>query len=863
MTLRTQRVPLVVLLAPVLLAPGPLAPQLRPAPALHEAYFLWDEGRYVESMEAYLEVLEGPEGATHRREAALLTGELHPVEEVDDDGRFLRVSQDGRWVAWSREGEGGWRTHVEPVEGGRRVTLPALRVVLSSASTAAWVDGTRLRLHDLAAGREIPLGREAEEALAPLQVVGLAFAPEGRILYLAAGREDEVGLYRLESPSSRLEPLDTGVPVAVDPRPAAGGRVLVFTVPDRSPLADPDEETVPTGGPAVGALDLISGRTLVLPWAIGPSLSRDGSFLAVLTPSGDGAPSRILGVPLRDGVPASEEELRPLVETYHPVGGPAVSPDGSRLAYTFMPHTDWEVFVVPTDGSAAPDPGVNADPEEGVLRVTREAQHDQFPVWVDGTRLVAMKGEFRHRRSYLYDLGTGEAYRLFHSNTLRTIAPEYEWLPTPDGRFVFVAAERDGNTIAPERAVHRVDLTREVGLEEVTARVRANLRAERALIEAGAAAFTPIWDQVSEVTSQVSPGRIHHYAQVLYRMGSKFVTRPGNALAVEYLRETLESWGYDVELQWFEARGARSANVVATLPGTENPELVYVISSHFDSVLRSPGADDNSSGTTALLEAARVLRGHPRKATIQFAFLTAEEAGLLGAREFVRRAIEERKRITGVLNNDMVGWGRSHRLDNTVRHSNPAIRDLQHAAAHFFSELITYDALYYRGTDAAVFFEAYGDIVGGIGSYPVLGNPNYHQPTDRVETVDHRLVAEVSRATVAAIMLMADSPSRLEGLRVVGTAGGLDRGEEGTVEVAWTAAPEAGITGYRIRVETPRPGGPPSVRDGGTVREARARVAGVRPGEVVAVRAVRGSGTEGWAWARVGITPARTPNGEP
>ena len=45
-----------------------------------------------------------------------------------------------------------------------------------------------------------------------------------------------------------------------------------------------------------------------------------------------------------------------------------------------------------------------------------------------------------------------------------------------------------------------------------------------------------------------------------------------------------------------------TANVVATLAGTENPDLIYVVSSHFDSALVSPGADDDSSGTAALLE---------------------------------------------------------------------------------------------------------------------------------------------------------------------------------------------------------------------------------------------------------------------
>ena len=91
------------------------------------------------------------------------------------------------------------------------------------------------------------------------------------------------------------------------------------------------------------------------------------------------------------------------------------------------------------------------------------------------------------------------------------------------------------------------------------------------------------------------------------------------------------------------------------------------------------------------------------------------------------------------------------RLDNTIRYANAGLRDLQHAAAFQFSDLITYDAHYYKFTDAHSLVDGFGDVVAGIGSYPVLGNPHYHQPHDVLETVSHRLVAEVARTTLASV----------------------------------------------------------------------------------------------------------------
>src|SRR5262249_58776106 len=161
-----------------------------------------------------------------------------------------------------------------------------------------------------------------------------------------------------------------------------------------------------------------------------------------------------------------------------------------------------------------------------------------------------------------------------------------------------------------------------------------------------------------------------------------------------------------------------------------------------DSVEAGPGADDDASGTAALLEAARVLAGHPLPATVIFASMTGEEGGLLGSREFVRRAVEGKLHVAGVLNNDMIGWMNDERMDNTIRYSNPGIRDIQHAAAMQFTKLITYDALYWKGTDAMSFYDAYGAIIAGIRSHPGLCSPYYHQDSGLLEHQNHPLIAE-------------------------------------------------------------------------------------------------------------------------
>jgi hypothetical protein len=689
-------------------------------------------------------------------EIARLTGELHPVRQIDDDGRAVQLSPDGRFLRWVRGAGPDAVTRVARVADFSVVAEIAAEVsALSATGEIAYVSSGQVRVRDLESGAEsaVPVG-----GLVPVQLV---YAPDGGDLFMAAGDPAEEGRLRVlrRAADGTFVTLDFGPGHASSPLPVRGGRLLVFLRPATSPLA-PNAPPLgtPASPPGIGIHDLATGET-VQPEGSQPSVARNGSYMAFIrTEVGeDGiALNRLVGVPLSGASPLAGV-ARPdvLFESTRPVGNPAVSPSGARVAFRHQPYASWDLYVAERPGGASVRP------------ITRDAEHDRLPTWLTETTLLGMKGEPRHTRASLYDLGeTREPYRLFHNNTLRTISPEYEWAPHPDSTGVVIVADRDGDTISPERGVFWVDLTRTVTAEELGSRLSSALQAEVDLRERGREMFASMMEEVAAVTEEISVSRIYAHAAELHAFDSKFYTEPGNALAIAYLTDALEGMGYEVEQQWFEPRedGVRSANVIATLAGTASPELVYVVSSHFDSVIGSPGADDNSSGTTALLEAARVLREHPRRATIQFAFLTAEEAGLRGAREFVRRAQAEGKQIVGVLNNDMVGWGGTPRLDDTVRYSSDEIRDIQHAAAILFSDLITYDARYYLGTDAGVFYEAYGDIAGGIGSYPVLGNPNYHQPTDRLDTVNHRLVAEVSRTTVATIMLLADRAERVGNL---------------------------------------------------------------------------------------------------
>lgn len=814
-------------------AAGATSTAMSTAARWEQAELAWTAGDYVRALTGITSVLDAPDAAQFRERAALLTGENWHTSLVAENARAPRWSPDGTRAVYETGAGTARLSRVVAVRDG----FPLLAEVAGSGLVfepkgehVAYLAGqgadTRVMLRNLSTQAETALSLPG---LIPAQVL---YADNTSVLVVAAPADSvRTSLYRVSPGSAPVRISRTSTTVA-DVRLSRDGRVAIYSVGGRSPLqvstgrgfaAAPAERQFALLNLASGEERVVSGES--------PVLSADGAAVAYITR--DDAATSVEMLATQGGSQSVKVHT-----TSDPLTALAITPDGSRVTFQQMPREDWELFTASRDGGE-------------VTRVTREIQHDLLPQWLTNDRLLAVVGEARHRRSYLYT--GGQRIRLFHNNTVRTIAPEYEWVPSPNGDKLLIVAERDGDTVTPHRFLWCMDLTREVTLAEVRSRIESNLAAERQLRTAGERAFAPIAADVRRAVSEVSTDRVYRYAFDLFQFDSKHVSQPGNALARTYLTDTYRSFGFrDVRAQSFEARGAvnaptiPTANILAVLPGTTHPELVYVISSHFDSRAQGPGADDNTSATSVLLETARVLASRPQAATIIFASLTGEESGLLGSREFVRVAKAENMQLAGVLNNDMVGWANDQRLDNTIRYSNPGIRDLQHAAAMQFSNLITYDAFYYKSTDAQAFYDGYGDVVGGIGSYPVLGNPHYHQSHDVLETINHQLVAEVTKTTVASIMYLASAPSRLRDFTA-------SAGNAGAAELTWRASPEKDVVKYVV--EWGPADAPSKYRKEVTV--PRAVVENAPAGTVIAVKAVNKRGLYGWDWARAQLGAAR------
>jgi Zn-dependent M28 family amino/carboxypeptidase len=115
-------------------------------------------------------------------------------------------------------------------------------------------------------------------------------------------------------------------------------------------------------------------------------------------------------------------------------------------------------------------------------------------------------------------------------------------------------------------------------------------------------------------------------------------------------------------------RDAVSSSVVAVLKGDDPDGRTYVMSSHYDSrntdnndgIHDAPGADDNGSAVSAVIEAARALAPHQLHATIIFAAFDGEEQGLYGSDHYAKLLKTGDVNVQGDLNNDIIGSSHGH-----------------------------------------------------------------------------------------------------------------------------------------------------------------------------------------------------------
>lgn len=129
--------------------------------------------------------------------------------------------------------------------------------------------------------------------------------------------------------------------------------------------------------------------------------------------------------------------------------------------------------------------------------------------------------------------------------------------------------------------------------------------------------------------------------------------------ATQYVYECMVRLGLDVSYQPWSSDPYSGRNVIGELPGELYPDEVVLVTAHLDDmppVGIAPGADDNASGSTAVLVSAEILSGYRFARTLRFVFFTGEEQGLLGSKAYADQLAAANQDVVAVYNMDMIAW---------------------------------------------------------------------------------------------------------------------------------------------------------------------------------------------------------------
>lgn len=276
----------------------------------------------------------------------------------------------------------------------------------------------------------------------------------------------------------------------------------------------------------------------------------------------------------------------------------------------------------------------------------------------------------------------------------------------------------------------------------------------------------------------------------------------GNQLQIAtWLADQFESYGYsDTHFHEFPLQNTTQYNVIATIPGYQYPERLILVSAHYDSqslnssnFVWAPGADDNASGTAALLEMARVMKAtsYQSRYSIVFIAFAAEEGPGAGSQAYCDWAHSQNLDIRMMVNMDMIGS--NHPTGNQFR-------------------VVPFTGFLTEGTESILFSEPYsalepvaGEVnLGGDGyifaqeGYPAVMfientlSPYWHTGEDTIDHLDFQYALQMLKAATATTAIYANLPPAPQQLSV------FDSGSGSCLHLQWDSSNDPEVDHYAV-----------------------------------------------------------------
>jgi aminopeptidase YwaD len=251
--------------------------------------------------------------------------------------------------------------------------------------------------------------------------------------------------------------------------------------------------------------------------------------------------------------------------------------------------------------------------------------------------------------------------------------------------------------------------------------------------------------------------------------------------AAQYIEREFLKIGLDVKEDRFQWEGKSYKNIVAEKKGMVSPNRVVILGAHYDTVPGSPGADDNASAIAVLLEVARNIQVVPLESTVRLIAFSLEEYDDVGSKHYVESLKKGEEKILGMISLEMVGFTGPRQDyppylnpkyypnvgDFIALIGNEESKELLEKVCQSFKAHIPQLPLEFlivpgkgmemedvRLSDHSTFWDQ-GFKALMITDTGFLRNPNYHLPSDSMETLDFEFMKNVATGVYYSIIALA------------------------------------------------------------------------------------------------------------
>jgi len=281
--------------------------------------------------------------------------------------------------------------------------------------------------------------------------------------------------------------------------------------------------------------------------------------------------------------------------------------------------------------------------------------------------------------------------------------------------------------------------------------------------------------KIMAIIETINKSLISEYLQTIVGYGPRLTGTYGCEKSAKYIYEQFQEMGLKTRYQnWTKfttgknplkpkPRIFRSQNVEGVLEGKDtSSDKLVIFNAHYDSVKVSPGADDDGSGTAAVLAAAYVLSKFEFNHTIKFVTFSGEEQGLFGSQIYAKEAYENDDEIVVEFNADMIGYCKTIEGENRFRLSGTKdaewiMNDIDKLNVDFnFNFELPRWIISEVGPGGSDYFSFVQYGYESIAFWEGEWNQNMHTPQDDLDNVNIEYLVKTTRFIAATIANIAD-----------------------------------------------------------------------------------------------------------